>query len=178
MTLKHCRPSPLRLPVASPGRCEIKVAHRFMDAGTAPRAIPIPQTTTPSTECQLHRVSTQEAASAGPADPNSLASPPFCRLLPHVRSLGIIAVPIGAASQEDHASASRAGRVTSMQSCVAHSSSPLPCSAATMSSTVWRRLTCVSESAPAAAATGPGPPAASARCHIVHVPSRFLVDET
>ena len=36
MTLKHCRPSPLRLPVASPGRCEIKVAHRFMDAGAAP----------------------------------------------------------------------------------------------------------------------------------------------
>jgi len=177
VTLKQCRPSPLRLPVASPGRCEIKVAHRFMDAGTAPPAIPIPQTTT------VYRVSAAGSRRRSPPaprrpTPNSPASPPLCRLLPHVRSLGIIAVPIGAASQEDHASASPAGRFTSMQSCVAHSSSPLPCSAATISSTVWRRLTCVSESAPAAAATGPGPPAASARCHIVHVPSRFLVDET
>lgn len=177
MTLKQCRPSPLRLPVASPGRCEIKVGHRFMDAGIAPLRSRYPRPP-PSTECQLHRVSTQESTSAGPADPELACESAVLPTPAHVRSLGIIAVPVGAASQEDHASASPAGRFTSMQSCVAHSSSPLPCSAATMSSTVWRRLTCVSESAPAAAATGPGPPAASARCHIVHVPSRFLVDET
>ena len=44
-TLKLCRQSPFRLPVASPGRCEIMVVHRFMEAGSPPRALPMPVNT-------------------------------------------------------------------------------------------------------------------------------------